>query len=118
MTYKNLLEDSLKALPEFETEYEKNIEADVIDKESGMHIVFGYIFEPMLSKAIKQDRKLATKMFDFLEQMAGSEDVRVQEVCDQAVLEALYWEHTSTILWPMMKEKTRDGYKAVSEYMN
>lgn len=118
MTYENLLSDALDALPELKKEYENNLKDDIIDEDSGMHVVFGFVFEPMLSNAIKNNKPLAKKMFDYLEKMADSDDVHVQEVCDQSVLEALYGEHPAGVLWPLMQKKTREGYTAVSYYMN
>ena len=118
MTYENLLNDSLESLPEFEKEYQNNIKNDVIDKDAGMHVVFGFVFTPLLEKAISGDKTLAEKMFKYLEKMAASEDVRVQEVCDQSVIEVLYDNYPATKLWPLMQEKTREGYISVSQYMN
>lgn len=117
MTYETLLPETMKALPEFQEAYDKSIREDTIDVESGLHIVFGCVFTPLLKKAIFNDSALAKRMFDHLEKMAGSEDKRVQEVCDQSVLETLCDEFRIRTIWSLAGEKTREGIKAISQYM-
>jgi hypothetical protein len=118
MTYESLLRETIKALPEFKEKYNKSINDGTIDAETGAHIVFGVVFTPLLKKAIMGNKTLAKKMFRQLEIMAESEDDRVQEVCDQSVLEAICDVFPVSVFWPMAGEETRDGIKAISQYMN
>lgn len=118
MTYETLLSDTLKAIPEFQTEYNRNIAQDDIDEESGMHIVFGYVFTPLLETALKNNQKLAKDMFLFLEKMENSSDLRVQEVCEQSVLEAICGNYPIKKIWPIAGEKTKEGIKVISQYMD
>ncbi|MBO5514199.1 MAG: hypothetical protein J6D57_10420 [Mogibacterium sp.] len=118
LTYDNLIQEAQTELPNFKTKYDQLIEDDVIDTESGKHIVFGYAFTPALSEAItNKDEETAKKMFLFLEKMASSEDNRVVEVCDQSVLEELNDEFDENTLKRYMRANTAEGYKALKQYM-
>lgn len=119
LTYDNLIQEAQNNLPMFKTKYNQLVEDDVIDTESGKHIVFGYAFTPVLSEAIaKDDEETAKKMFLFLEQMASSEDNLVVEVCDQSVLEVLNDQFDDKVLKRYMGTNTRDGFKAIKQYMS
>ena len=118
LEYGTLLDEALNKLPDFKKEYNKLISEDEIDKESGNHIVFGYAFVPVIVKAIKEENTITRDaMFGFLEQMASSDDIKVVEVCDQSVLEALYGEFDEKTILPYMGKKTKEGFMAVKEYM-
>ena len=45
------------------------------------------------------------------------DDIKVGEVCDQSVLEALYGEFDEKTILPYMGKKTKEGFMAVKEYM-
>lgn len=118
LTYDNLIQEAQNDLPMFKAKYDQLIEDDVIDIKSGVHIVFGYVFTPILIQAIKNDDKeLARIMFSFLEQMASSKDNLVVEVCDQSVLEALNDGFDDIILMEYMGANTQSGFKAIKQFM-
>ena len=119
LTYDNLIQEAETELPNFKTKYDQLISDDVIDNQSGKHIVFSYVFTPTLSDAIRtEDEDTAKKMFAFLEKMASSEDNRVVEVCDQSVLEELNDEFSGNTLKRYLGTNTVDGYKALKQYMS
>ena len=118
LTYDNLIQEAQNDLPMFKAKYNQLLDDDVIDIKSGIHIVFGYAFTPILIQAIKNDdEKAAKKMFSFLEQMASSKDNLVVEVCDQSVLEALNDEFDDNILMEYMGANTQSGFMAIKQFM-
>ena len=118
LTNDNLIQETLNALPAFKEKYKELKEKEVLDSESGKHIVFGYAFTPVLSDALTNgDEKTTKDMFSFLEQMASSEDKLVVEVCDQSVLEVLNDEFDENKLEKYMGTNTKTGYKALKQYM-
>ena len=118
MTYKTLLSEALSDMPIFKKTYDNLIAKDDIDKDSGMHIIFGYAFAPVLIDAIR-DKDIPTirQMFAFLEKMAGCSDLKVQEVCDQSVIEAVAGEYRDDTITPYMGKKTIEGLSAIREYI-
>ena len=118
LTYDNLITEAQIELPNFKTKYNQLIEDNMIDTESGKHIVFGYVFTPLLLEALtNNDEETVTTMFSFLEEMACSKDNRVVEVCDQSVLERLNDEFDENILKKYMGTNTSKGYKALKRFM-
>lgn len=118
MVYKTLLEEALKEVPDFKREYDNLIRDDVIDNQSGMHVVFGYAFTPLLIKAIKDnDVPAIRQLCAFLEKMAGCRDEKVQEVCDQSVLEAVAGEYSDGVIVPLFAKNTLKGLMSVREYI-
>lgn len=114
----DLLKKALKEVPVFKDEYERLIDIDEIDTESGEQIAFSYAFTPKLVEAIENDDKIVyDNMLEFVEKMAESTDVRVSEVCDYAIMEVLNDNFTKERLWPLFGEKTKESYNAVKEYM-
>ena len=118
LTYENLIDKALVAVPAFKSEYYHQIENGMLDADDGKHIIFGYAFTPILIDALKNHDELVIRsMFDFLEQMASSDDGLVVEVCDQSVLEALNDEYDLNDLRFLMGPKTQEGVDAVKQYM-
>ena len=118
MTYESVLDTAFKELPEFKNEYDDFVSKDIIDNNSGMHIVFSYVFVPMVEKNIKaNDKRKLRKICDFLEKMAASNDEEVQAICDQSILEVLCGEYQDKILIPLFGEKTLEGLYSVRQYI-
>jgi len=116
ITYENLVNTVKNRIPIFSDKYDEMIQKDIIDKESGNHIVFGYAFTPLMVDIIKKgDKENIELFFSILEEMSSSTDKRVTEVCDQSVIEALYDEFGDDID-KYMGEKTKEGLIAVKEY--
>lgn len=116
MNYTNLLDEVMK-IPEVKTEYNRQIKEDIIDEKAGMHIVFGYVFAPLLIDAITNNQELTKRLFLFVEQMSSSNDTKVQEVCDFSILEAICDEYSDDVLLPFLGEKTLEGYNEVRKYV-
>lgn len=118
LTYENLVFSANERIPEVKEYYDALVKKDVIDSKSGNHIVFGYVYVPVLTDAIKSDKtELVKNMFSFLEEMASSDDGHIVEVCDQSVLEALNDEFDDKLLFPLMGENTKVGFAALKSYM-
>ena len=118
LSYDNLLSEALKALPEMKEEYDKLISQDEIDKNSGMHIVFDYTLIPIILRSVKDNNKAILKIcFQFIEQMASSEDRLVGEVCDFSILERLNDELDDSVLLPLLGEKSKENFYDIKQYM-
>lgn len=119
LTFNNLVQKALLKLPAFKIKYGEMIKKDVLDVDSGMHIVFEYAFTPIMKEAIINcDKKTTRDFFSFLEQMASSDDNLFVEVCDQSVLEELNDDFDGEDLYKYMGPKTKIGFEAIKQYMN
>ena len=117
LTYDNLVKEA-KKITEFSRLYNRLVLEDEIDEDTGNHIVFSYVFNPLLFNAIKTGNDQLTKqLLDFLENMAKSKDNLVQEVCDFTVLEELQGVIPETTLYPLLGEKTKEGFLAIRQYL-
>lgn len=88
MEYSNLVQKMLRAIPEVNPMYEKELDWW---EEILPHIIFGDVLNPYIITLLREGNADQTleKAFDFLEQMAISSDERVQEVLAVTVLEQL-----------------------------
>lgn len=79
----------VEATPELEQAYKEELED--WDEFPGNHNIFGNVLNPFLVELLEQPNKenLKQRIFDFLELMALSEDVKVQEILIVTVLERL-----------------------------
>ncbi|MEW9674486.1 hypothetical protein [Ammoniphilus sp. 3BR4] len=94
LTYNNIVQEMLKIIPQLQPLYDKELEK--LWQVEGLippHIAFGDIFNPFLISLLqkpqeltKDDEKLLSKIFNFLENMALSEDVKIQEVVSVTVM--------------------------------
>lgn len=118
LTYDSVTTKALQELPEFADKYNQLVSEGWLDSDDGVHIVFGMAFVPVLVEAIKTgETNVSERMLKFLEKMAMSDDHLVQEVCDFTVLEQLHDEVKDTVLYPLLGEKTKEGFLAISKYM-
>ena len=106
MEYNELINDARKRIPEFDAEYRRQREEDILDADSGVHVVFAYAFVPIAVKAAESDDKnLQKEVFGFIEDMAKEKDKAVSEVCED-------------ILKPLLGRESLLSLSAVSGYMN
>ena len=118
LTYDTLLAEALNAFPDFKQMYNKLVAEDVIDSESGNHIVFSYAFVPVLVDAIQTGKdKLVTEMLAFVEEMAKCEDPLVGEVCDFTILEELNDVIDDAVLVPLLGKEALVDFKLIKRYM-
>lgn len=118
MTYSTLLTDALNEVQPFKKKYEEYINNRMLDNDDGMHIVFGYAFAPLLIDAIKDnDMPTIRQLCAFLEKMARCDDLRVQDVCDQSIIEAVAGEYPDDVIVPLFGKNTLEGLMAVREYI-
>ena len=89
MNYDNILKMLFKKIPKIEKIYNERKEENLVDENTGKHIVFGLIIVPYIIEEVNksEDQDLVIKMFEFLEEMSFCEDVKVKEVLDFTVLE-------------------------------
>lgn len=90
LQYEQLDQELLKSIPELGPLYDKEMEWWK-DEKPGAHIIFGDLLNPFLHWLLEEgvNQALIRRIFIFLEKMANSSDVRVQEVVAVTVLEAL-----------------------------
>lgn len=88
--YENLAEYLLDEFPDLRPRYEAEIKWWG-DEKPGPHVVYGDILNPLIVDllATRQDEERLKRVFDFLERLAKSDDVRVQEVVSVTVCEYL-----------------------------
>lgn len=94
LTYQNIIELFLKDFPEFrdKAEEDKVFWQEEEDEKPLIHVFFGDILNPFLvnEALIKtDDTALIKRLFQFMEKMSVSKDVKVQEVLGVTILEGL-----------------------------
>lgn len=118
MTYDTLVQTAAKKIPEFKTCYENLLKLDEIDKDTGVHIVFEYAFDPLVIEAVKtKNDDLCKRLFDFIELIASDKNVRVSEVCDVSIIERLYGELEPEEIIPYLGKSSKEAYDQVGTYM-
>lgn len=87
----NVIERLLEIIPEVHPLYDKLLERWEDEEKPGLHIIFGDILTPYIIDLLEQDNKSERlkRIFDFLEEMAVSNDNYVKEVLAFSVLEHL-----------------------------
>ena len=90
MKYDNLYSEFKKEVPECLEFFSKKETDNLIDETVGVHISFGMVVVPYIQNVVNNEKlEEIRKVFEFMEKMAASEDVKVQEVLDFTVLEGL-----------------------------
>jgi hypothetical protein len=88
LTYDRLIQALMDAVPETQAAYEKE-KQDWIGDEYWPHIVFSFVLNPYIASLLESGGEDLTlrRIFQFLDEMAQSDDEHVQEVLAQSVLE-------------------------------
>lgn len=114
----NLVEMAKLEIPEFADAYEYEFKRDPEALESGSHIVFSFVFVPLLKKAISNDNDdLARRMCLFLEKMECSGDSNVAEVAEFTVLEELCDDFSDAELEKYLFPETKFALKSIRRYI-
>lgn len=89
MNWEDLSSQLIIRIPELTDLYENEI-ADW-NEFPGNHNIFGNVLNPFLIKLLEKDNQeqIKKRIFEFLEEMALSDDIRIQEVVSVTVLEYL-----------------------------
>ena len=123
MKYESLIEDIFKAIPELEEEYNVRAEENLIDKDTGAHIVFGIIIIPYLVELLKResedDKEILRRTFTFFEEMAKSDDVLIQEVLEFTIIESFIDEGEEVAMnaYKYMLVETKKSSNAVGRFL-
>ncbi len=90
MKYDELYNAFVGLLPEDRAVFDRlKMDADVDEKEDGMHIMFGMVAVPFI-RTIAYKNPIKTKMaFDFFEEMELNKNPEIGNVAEVSVLEAL-----------------------------
>lgn len=124
MKYNSLIEEIFKAIPELREEYNSKAEENLIDEETGVHIVFGVIIVPYLVELLKRendkDKEVLRRTFIFFEEMAKSDDVLIQEVLEFTIIESFIDEGKEVLsnAYKYMLEETKKSSSAVERFFN
>lgn len=87
MNYENILDLLFNKIPEIKAFYEKKKQENLVDDDSGKHIIFGMVIVPYILEEVNNHGENEKKIFDFLEEMSFCEDVKVGELLDYTILE-------------------------------
>lgn len=118
ITYNFLINDVCSEFDEVKMLYETLLEEDSLDSESGVHTVFSFCFVPVLSEALKNDERLAKKMFDYIEKMETDGDNEVGEVAEFTVLEEIIDDFPLRKVKKYMGKYTLEASKLICRYIN
>ncbi len=124
MKYDTLLGEIFKSLPELKEEYDAKSKENLIDKDTGVHVVFGIIIVPYLVNLLKResqnDNDILKRAFIFFEEMARSNDKLIQEVLEFTVIESFIDEDEVVLMnaYKYMLSETREASKAVERFFN
>ncbi|GAA0086273.1 hypothetical protein UT300007_27120 [Clostridium sp. CTA-7] len=124
MKYDSLIEDIFKAIPELREEYNSKAEENLIDEETGVHIVFGVIIVPYLVELLKKEndkyKEVIRRTFIFFEEMAKNDDVLIQEVLEFTIIETLIDEGKEVLnnAYNYMLEETKKSSSAVERFFS
>jgi len=121
MMYDTLYRDFIEKIPESEDYCSLKAKEHLIDDSTGIHVVFGMVIVPyILELAEAKNNYGLQKIFEFLEEMAESEDVKVREVLDFTILEQLadYGGDVLDDVKAFMKQKTLEHCEAIELYFN
>lgn len=87
MKYADLYDEFIKLFPE-DIDFFKNMEKETgVEREDGMHNMFGFIVCPFILKIVDEDSQKTQKAFDFVEKMEMDDDDMVANVAEVSVLE-------------------------------
>lgn len=89
MNYENILDILFKKISRIKNIYDEKVQEDLIDNETGKHMIFGLVIVPFIITEVnkKTDVTIVNGIFDFLEEMSLCEDVKVRELLDFTILE-------------------------------
>jgi len=118
LKYETLIQDACNTLPNFKNVYiSMTNEGKILSLEDGSHIVFGLVFNPLITEFIQKDTSEKKQYFDFLEQMASSDDISVGEICDFTIMEYLCSKFKDSDIYPYFGENTKKSFFAIRQYI-
>lgn len=121
MMYDTLYGDFIEKIPESEDYCSLKAKENLIDDLTGIHVVFGMVIVPyILEMAEAKNNSALQKIFEFLEEMAECEDVKIREILDFTILEQLadYGGDVLDGFKAFMKQKTLEHCEAIELYFN
>lgn len=97
MKYENLYRDFKGLFPEDDGYFREQEKQTGASADDGMHVVFGLIIVPFVTKIVNESSEKAEKAFDFFEKMEKAEDPKIAEVLEFTVLESILSEDKNMI---------------------
>lgn len=90
LNYETVDQELIKSLPEIREPYEEELKSWT-GEEPGQHNIFGNVLNPFLLDLLQKDSNegLIKRAFDFIEQMATSNDEKVSNVVQVTICEQL-----------------------------
>jgi len=118
MKYDELYKKFISEFPDDEPAINAIAAENAVDNEDGMHIAFGMVVLPFLSRLVEENQTAKIeKAFAFFEKMASGDDHLISEVLEFTVIEgiiALGKDFVSKCI-SYMKPHTYDSFKAISQ---
>jgi hypothetical protein len=113
----NVVQEMLALLPELRPPYEKEL-SWWEGEEPGLHIIFGNILTPYIVNLLESgsDREKLEQAFNFLEDMAHSNDPEVINVLYVTILEHIGGDDILAIAERFMGPKTKVMSQEIEEY--
>lgn len=118
MDYNNIMAVLFEMIPEVKEEYNKRKQEDLVDEDTGKHMVFGLVIVPYILGEVNSDGENIGKIFDFLEEMSLCDDVKVRELLDFTILEQFIDEGKEQLnkLKKFMHENTLSCCAEIEKY--
>lgn len=119
MNYDKLYTEFKVAVPECIGFCEEKELENSVDSTVGIHVSFGMVIVPYILCIVdNREETVIPKVFDFMEQMALCQDIKVQEVLDFTILEQLADEGHDKLqeLKKYMSMNTLQHCKKIEQY--
>ena len=118
MKYDELFQDFISVFSDDMVTINEIAAENAVDEGDGMHIAFGMVVLPFLSKLVEENQTAKIeKAFAFFEDMASSDDHLISEVLEFTVIEGIIaaGNDFSTKCKSYMKPRTYESYERISQ---
>ena len=120
MRYENLYDEFITMFPEDLDYFKMRVEEMSVEREDGMHIMFGMVICPFILKLAEEDPQKAQRAFDFIEEMEKSGDDRIANLAEVTVLENLMTDENGGMkkLGKYLGVESRETVKHLSQFFS
>lgn len=120
MKYEDLYDEFIGMFPEDAARFKMLEEKKEVDREDGMHIMFGMVVCPYILSIADKDALKVQKAFDFIEEMEKTDDDRIVSIAEATVLEYLMTDVNGGIrkLGKYLGRKSRATVNHLSQFFS